>query len=148
MKTIFDTALREDLIRRIHALDETDKAQWGKMNLYQMMKHCILWDEMALAKKTFRRSLLGRLFGKVALKDFIRDDQPIKKNVPTSRGFIVKEPEGDIVGTKQKWLELIGEYENYSIPSIVHPFFGKLTPEQVGYLAYKHADHHLRQFNN
>jgi len=29
----------------------------------------------------------------------------------------------------------------------MHPFFGKMTKEQVGYLAYKHTDHHLWQFN-
>jgi len=45
---------------------------------------------------------------------------------------------------------LINEYSAYSFPdySFVHPFFGKMTKEQIGYHAYKHIDHHLRQFNS
>jgi hypothetical protein len=30
---------------------------------------------------------------------------------------------------------------------LVHPFFGKLTAEQAGRIAYKRIDHHLSQFN-
>jgi hypothetical protein len=37
-------------------------------------------------------------------------------------------------------------YANYSNPGFVHDFFGKMTDEQIGIFAYKHADHHLRQF--
>jgi hypothetical protein len=29
----------------------------------------------------------------------------------------------------------------------MHPFFEQLTAEQAGRKAYKHIDHHLRQFN-
>jgi len=39
------------------------------------------------------------------------------------------------------------EYDHYSNDGFIHPFFGKLTKEQAGYMAYKHIDHHLRQFN-
>lgn len=34
-----------------------------------------------------------------------------------------------------------------TLDDFMHPFFGKITREQIGYLAYKHDDHHLRQFN-
>ena len=32
-------------------------------------------------------------------------------------------------------------------PDFIHPFAGKMNEEQNGWLPYKHADHHLRQFN-
>jgi len=31
--------------------------------------------------------------------------------------------------------------------NLPYPFFGELSPEQAGQMAYKHIDHHLRQFN-
>ena len=43
MQTIFDKTNRDELIKRINALNENSKAQWGKMNICQMLKHCIKW---------------------------------------------------------------------------------------------------------
>lgn len=68
MKTIFDTTTREDLIARIAAVNENSKAQWGKMNIYQMLKHCTLTEEMYLGKTRYERTFIGRLFGKMVLK--------------------------------------------------------------------------------
>ena len=59
----------------------------------------------------------------------------------------MKELNGDIESEKKKWISLIEGYENYSNPGFIHDFFGKMTKEQIGILAYKHTDHHLRQFN-
>lgn len=47
---------------------------------------------------------------------------------------------------KKSWIENVQAYANYSNPRFVHDFFGKMTDEQIGIFAYKHADHHLRQF--
>ena len=49
---------------------------------------------------------------------------------------------------KAKWIALIGGNADFSNPDFVHSFFGKMTKEQIGYMAHKHADHHLRQFNS
>jgi hypothetical protein len=147
MNTIFDKATRDELINRISSLNENSKAQWGKMNIYQMLKHCTQWEEMALGKKKYKQSFLGRLFGKMALKDFIKDESPFKKNVPTVPAFKIKEQSGDVELEKKKWVKLIDEYAHFSNVDFVHPFFGKMNKERIGYLAYKHIDHHLRQFN-
>jgi hypothetical protein len=45
MNSVFDKATRDELISRINTLNENSTAQWGKMNIYQMLKHCILWEE-------------------------------------------------------------------------------------------------------
>jgi hypothetical protein len=147
MKTIFDKTTRDELTNRIISLNEKNTAQWGKMNIFQMLKHCILWEEMALGKKKYKQSFLGRLFGKMALKDFIKDETPFKKNVPTVPTFKIKEQSGDVELQKKKWVSLIDEYAHFSNVDFIHPFFGKMNKEQIGYLAYKHSDHHLRQFN-
>ena len=148
MKSIFDTATRDELISRINTLNEKSTRQWGKMNVYQMLKHCILAEEMYLGKKKYGRVLLGRLFGKVALKSLLKDEKPMSRNAPTRSQFKIKENEGDIEPEKGKWIALLNEYADFSNPRFVHWFFGAMTKEQVGYFVYKHADHHLRQFNS
>lgn len=146
MKTIFDPAIREELISRINALDENSAALWGKMNVYQMMKHCTLWEEMILENKLYKHAFIGRLFGKMALRSVLKDESPLKRNTPTLNELIITEY-GDVSPEKAKWASLLESYKNYSFESFMHPFFGKMTREQVGRLAYKHSDHHLRQFN-
>mgnify|MGYP000449768226 CR=1 FL=1 len=149
MKTIFDQEVRDELIRRINQLDNNAQAQWGKMNLYQMIKHCTNWEEWMQGKgnPVYKQVFIGKIFGKIGLKRMIKDDKPIDKGVPTSAQFKIKETGGDIPAEKQKWTVLIQSYEQYSNPTFIHDFFGKMTKEQVGLMVYKHNDHHLRQFN-
>jgi len=144
MKTVFDKSTRDELIDRIHSLNENSIAQWGKMNVSQMLKHCTQWDEMALGKVKYKQSLLGKLFGKMALRNMLKNE-PIKKNLPTVPSFRIK-GNTDIATEKSKWIQLLHEYEQFSNDGFIHPFFGAMTKENTGYIVYKHADHHLRQF--
>lgn len=146
MKSIFESASRNEVINRVNTLNEHSQAQWGKMTVSQMIKHCAQWDEMALGKKKYDQSLIGKLFGKMALKDMMKD-VPMKKNMPTVPSFKIK-GNPDTHKEKENWIKLLGEYTAFSGDGFVHPFFGKLTKEQTGYLVYKHIDHHLRQFNS
>ena len=145
MKSIFETSARQELVDRINALDVDSPAQWGKMNVAQMMRHCAKWDEMALGKVEYKQSLLGKLVGKFALKNMMKD-KPVKKNLPSVPSFIMT-GSFDFLQEKANWIALIKEYEHATTDGFIHPFFGKLTKEIAGQMAYKHDDHHLRQFN-
>jgi hypothetical protein len=147
MKTVFDKATKEELIGRINSLNETCVPQWGKMNVSQMLRHCRLWEEMIAGKIECKRVFLGRLIGKMALKANLKDERPMQKNAPSSPELIVRESPGDMAAERAKWIALMEENAHYSNPFFMHPFFGQMTKEQLGYLAYKHTDHHLRQFN-
>ena len=59
MKTIFDKTTRDEIINRIHSVNENSAAQWGKMNVSQMMRHCTKWDEMAQGKKKYKQAFIG-----------------------------------------------------------------------------------------
>lgn len=148
MKTIFNLVTREELIARINLLGEDSQKQWGKMNVFQMLKHNTYWNGWILGKDehTYKQEFLGKIFGKIALKRMIKDEKPFDKNIPTSDQFKAKEPHCNLEVEKNKWISLIKEYENYNNPNFVHDFFGKMTKEQIGILVYKHTDHHLRQF--
>ena len=148
MKTIFDKTTRDEVIGRISSLDENSTPQWGKMNVYQMLKHCTLAEAMYLGHTQHKRAFIGRIFGKLALKSMLKDESPMGRNAPTSAAFKVKEITGDIAAQKDQWVTLINKYDHFSKPEFEHWFFGKMTKEQVGQLVYKHIDHHLRQFNS
>jgi Protein of unknown function (DUF1569) len=145
MKSILDRTTRDEFVNRINLLNEKSTAQWGQMNVYQMLRHCVLCDELYQGKLKHKRSFMGRLVGKTALKNLLAEDKPFPKNAPTSDMFKVKEKSGDIESEKKKWMALIEAYENYS-NDYVHWFFGKMSKEKLGQFVYKHNDHHLRQF--
>jgi hypothetical protein len=147
MNTIFDSKTRTELIVRVELLNENSQRQWGKMNVYQMVKHCILCEEMYLKKTPYKRSILGYILGKIALNQLLKDEKPKKRNSPTKDDFKISENTGDLKVEKKQWISLIQEYENYSNDIFIHWFYGKMTKEQVGISVYKHIDHHLRQFN-
>ncbi|MES2005247.1 MAG: DUF1569 domain-containing protein [Bacteroidota bacterium] len=149
MKTIFDQSTRDEVLHRIDLLSETAEAEWGKMSLCQMLKHCIEWEEMILRNKRYKRVFIGRIFGRKFLQKELQEGHPIRKNNPTIPELIIKETSGNILTAKKEWCALLREYATYSFPdnSFVHPFFGRMTKEQIGYFAYKHMDHHLKQFN-
>ena len=146
MKSIFDKPTRDELIGRINTLNENSTAQWGSMNIYQMLKHCVIAEEMYLGKTKHPRMFLGRLLGPSALKKMLKDETPMSRNAPTAAAFKVTEKDGDVAVQKKRWIELTEEYANYQPSYLVHWFFGKMTKEQVGQFVYKHTDHHLRQF--
>lgn len=147
MKTIFEQATRDELISRINSLNENSAAQWGKMNVYQMVKHCRMWEEMINGDIKCKRSFLGRIFGRLALKNAVKDDRPMMMKAPSSPEVIVREVDGDLIAEKNKWIGLMEGHTHFSNTDFIHPFFGKMTKEEIGYFAYKHSDHHLRQFN-
>lgn len=149
MKTVFDEATREELIRRISSLNENSKAQWGKMDVWQMLKHYTLWEEWITSKEIHKQVFIGWIFGKMALKSLLKEGTLMARNAPSLPELrIDRIPErGDIEAEKEKWISHIRNYEHYSNTQFIHSFFGKMTRQEVGFMSYKHADHHLRQFN-
>ena len=96
MKSVFDTTTREELITRINSLSLQSKTQWGKMNVFQMVRHCILCDEMMMGKKQVKRVFIGRLLGRMLLKNILKDDKPFGENAPTSPLLKTTSESGDL----------------------------------------------------
>ena len=148
MKTIFDQSVRKELLNRITKLNSNNTAQWGKMNVSQMTKHCTFWNDWVLGRKPveYKQEFLGKIFGKMGLRANTKNDKPIGRNMPAGKAFIIKDSNIDFAFEKSQWAEQITAYENYSNDAFIHDFFGKMTRDQIGIFAYKHNDHHLRQF--
>lgn len=148
MKSIFDRVFMAELANRINTLNENSTAQWGKMNVYQMAKHCKMWQELIMGKIMSKRVFIGRVIGRMALNNVLKNEKPLRKSSRTIPELIIKEQNGDLEKMKQEWIELLEESGNFSTTYFIHPFFGKMTKGEIGYFGYKHNDHHLRQFNS
>lgn len=148
MKSLFNKENSEEFISRIYKLSAGSQANWGKMNVSQMLHHCQKPLEIAtgdLTPKTNR--IIKFLFGKSAKKQLIRDPE-FKRNLPTF-------PEAKIADRRVFETEktrLISLIENFQakgpagLTKKPHPFFGELSVEEWDTLQVKHLDHHLRQF--
>lgn len=145
MNTIFDTMAVAALIKRVHALQANEQAWWGKMNAYQMLKHCTMSEEMFQGKTHYKRLFIGKLFGRMALNGILKNENPLKQNQSTHPDLKITGT-GDFETERTKWIELLKGYATCSNPDFIHPFFGKMSKEAIGIYVYKHTDHHLRQF--
>lgn len=146
MKSVFDIETRDELIKRINSVNKESQSQWGKMNVYQMLMHCSAWDEMIFGKHKVKHMFLGYLFGKIALKSVLKNEAPLMKNSPTAPELKITDKDGNVDLQKEKWIMGIKGYENFNNSDFIHPFFGKMTRDEIGLMVYKHTDHHLRQF--
>src|ERR1051325_11128816 len=125
MKSVLIDLDREELISRIEKLHENSQPGWGKMNISQMLKHCVLCEQLYLGDVQVKRSFLGRIFGEQAIKTILKDDSPLKRNAPTNRVFRITESTADVEAEKAKWIDLIQKYEHYTKPVFIHWFFGE-----------------------
>lgn len=148
MKSLFNQDTHKTIITRIENLDSNSQANWGKMNVGQMLKHCQLPLDVANGKLLldsnigFFKKLLFKAF-----KPLMYNDKPWKKNLDTPKQFRVTDTQ-EFETEKEKLKTIIDEFsarENEKkFPP--HPLFGKFTNEQWGKMQYKHLDHHLTQF--
>lgn len=137
MKTVFDATVREELITRIRSLTSQNNAQWGKMDVSQMLKHCVLCDDMFFGKIKIKRVFIGRLIGPMVLKKVLKDEHAFGKNSPTSPSLKTHDQVCNIDLHKQEWITNIEQFAAYNNLNFIHPFFGPMTKEQVGVFAYK-----------
>jgi hypothetical protein len=147
MKNLFETATLSELERRLSQLTTKSEGQWGHMNVAQMLAHCSEWIEMASGRKLPRRTWVGRIFGRFAKASFL-SEKPLPRNIPSDKSLIV-DGQRDFAVECQRLAVCMerftagGPHECTQHP---HPFFGPLTATEWAILAYKHLDHHFRQF--
>lgn len=148
MKNLFEVSDAMEIKNRIERLTPDSQRQWGKMNVAQMMAHCSAWLEMAAGVKSAPRSLMGRIFGRLAKKSIL-GERPIGRNMPTEKSLI----RNDERQFDEEQRRLIDRVERFSAGGpeqcTIHPhcFFGPMTPVEWATMGYKHLDHHLRQFS-
>lgn len=147
MKSLFNPADREALAHRLAALEPDSARLWGKMDPAQMLLHCALGLEAAMADRPVKQALLGRLLMPF-LRGMIFGDRPFKRNSPTDASFVV----ADRRQFETERIRLATVIDRFiqrgpeAAAKVNHLFFGRLSGDEWGILMHKHLDHHLRQF--
>ena len=148
MKSLFEPSSTTEIRNRIESLRPNSERQWGKMNVAQMLAHCTAWMEMAAGLKSPPRSFVGRIFGKMAKKSVL-GEEPIRRNMPSEKSLIMQ-GERNFVAEQQRLLDWVDRFSTGGPERCTthpHCFFGAMSPNEWAIMAYKHLDHHLRQFN-
>lgn len=147
-ESLFKPETAEKFIKRINQLTPQSQAQWGKMNVGQMLTHVQKPFEIASGALVPKVSPIIRfLFGKRARRQ-IMEQPEFKRNIPTFREAMITD-EHEFEVEKKKLIEAIQNFQMKGPEGITkapHPFFGPLTIEEWDVLQTKHLDHHLRQF--
>ena len=144
---LYQTAA-DNIIARVQKLQPTSKAQWGTMNATEMLLHANLcnqevFEDIVPVKRTTVKQYLLRILALYIAPHF-------KKGV---KGDVRKETAGKIDAAqfeeqKARFIELINRYPNHKAPlTLPHIAFGNISTKEWGIAAYKHMDHHLRQFS-
>ncbi len=147
MKSLFNESDSNQLIERVKRLAPDAKAQWGRMEVAQMLAHAQRPLMSAYGDLKTSRGLMGILFGRMAKKK-LTGDQPFQKNLPTDKNFVITD-QRDFEKEKQKLILSVQRFVQAGPNGVTkdpHPFFGPMTSVEWDRLMWNHLDHHLRQF--
>jgi hypothetical protein len=144
-KTIWDVRTRERLLERLDRLTPDAKARWGMMSPLQMLAHLADWMSMASGDipTAARRAVLRH----PPLKQLAIYWLPFPRGVATSPELIGRTPSTWSV-ERASLRNRVEAFEKLHARTRwpEHPVFGQMTPRAWGVFAYRHMDHHLRQF--
>jgi hypothetical protein len=148
MKNLFEAERVEEVKARLAQLRPDSKRLWGRMTPAQAMAHCSAGMELAVGDRIPPRLLLGRMIGGFVKPMLLGNDEPMRRNSPTTRDLVVS-GQRDLGVERERLGGLIDRFAAAGPAGCSmhrHSFFGRLTPEEWATLMYKHLDHHLRQF--
>ncbi|MGQ0646497.1 MAG: DUF1569 domain-containing protein [Gemmatimonadaceae bacterium] len=145
MKSLWNAHDREEVLARFGTLTDDHTPRWGRMTAPQMIRHVAWALQMATGERPLpvRRTPL-RYF---PIKQLILYVFPFPKSAPTDPALVVK----DSLSVAAERQALEGAIDTFCARDRErewpqHPAFGPLSGEGWGVFAYKHLDHHLRQF--
>ena len=137
------------LTTRLNAITEESPRKWGRMTANQMFCHIsdaflVVRGDRPLGKRV-DNALTRTIVKYVALKTSF----PWPKGAPT-----MPECDAEKAGTppalfaqdRAQAAKLLREFAVPASRTMVHPLFGPMTHEEWMIWAYRHTDHHLRQF--
>ncbi len=142
-KNLYDADVYEEILERLAALTPDTQATWGKMDVAQMLAHC------AEVQDVYNGKPLQVPFWMVVFRPLARplllSEKPFKKNYQTIDQFKMVEPENfdqqrDRLTNSLRTMHALGRRE------LQHKLMGRMTEAEVGWITYKHLDHHFRQF--
>jgi hypothetical protein len=145
MKSLWNPQLHGDVVARVARLTPDTRPQWGRMTCPQMVVH--ITDAFGMycgdIPVGFKRTPIQYFPIKHAFLYLL----PMPKNVPTARELKSRVP-GEWDFEMERLRKAISQFADQRTRTDwpLHPIFGRMSARAYGVLAYKHTNHHLRQF--
>lgn len=137
----------QSIIHRVEGLDPNRTNLWGAMNAKEMLLHCnscnreIFEGKRGKSKTSLKQYLLRTLALYIA-PNFTKGIASESKHITKGKVSHI-----DFEAAKNEFIQLIERFPlNRQKLTLTHPAFGNISTKQWGIAAYKHMDHHLRQF--
>lgn len=146
MPVMHDAAARTGLIERAAKLTPSSRPVWGRMSVDQMLWHVNAQLEVAMDKRPCE--MVDTFFKRTVIKQVALYGPWPKGKAPTAKEMKAT-GQYDIATERARFGELIEEFSGRDPASAwrPHPAFGGLSGKQWSLLAWRHADHHFRQFS-
>lgn len=145
MKSMWNEADRATLLARLGRLRPENPGGWGKMSCPQMLVHVADGLRMTFGDLTPKsKNLILRY---PPLKQLIIYWLPFPKGAPTAPELLARAPQewgAERADVEAQVRRFAAADDRPSWPD--HPAFGSMSKRAWGVLAYRHLDHHLRQF--
>ena len=149
MSTLLDASTRAAVTARLRRLRPDSVRVWGQMTPHQAL--CHLSDAFKMSLNEREAAPVNRAFK--PLVRFVALRVPLQwprgiKTVPEAEQGARGTPPTEFMRDLAELLTLIERFAaarpEHLCPT--HPIFGPMTAELWGRWAYRHLDHHLRQF--
>jgi hypothetical protein len=147
MPSLFDLAVRDQILGRVAALRADSPRGWGKMDCAQMLAHCADALEASTGDRVLKRNFVVKLIGPF-FRGWLLGPKPFSRNSPTHPELVQSSPH-EFQREQARLVALIRKFHAAgpaAAGKYEHAFVGKLSGDEWGVLQYKHLDHHLRQF--
>lgn len=143
---LFDPTSRSQIEARITSLGPGSQRLWGTMELPKML--CHLGDQLAMALGELEVKPIWTPIGFWPFNWILVHWIPFPKNVQTAPELLQTDL-GELDAARARLLELIDRFvaKGPDAPWDRHVAFGRLDGATWGRLAWRHLDHHLRQFS-
>lgn len=143
--TLFHAASRQEIQQRLVRLAPDRAPLWGKFNAPRMVVH--LADALKMALGELPVALKKTPLRYPVLKQLVIYVAPWPHGTPTAPELLARTPEawnGEVVALSALVERFAARSAREKWPA--HPAFGSLSGRAWGVLAYRHCDHHFRQF--
>ena len=145
MKSLWNPRLHDTIVSRVASLSPGLQPKWGRMTCLQMVVH--VTDAFAMYCGDLPVAVKHTPIEYFPLKHAFLYVVPMPKNVPTARELKLRVA-GNWEAEVSRLRQAIRQFESRRCCTDwpLHPIFGHMSQRAYGVLAYKHTDHHLRQF--
>ena len=149
MSSIASSSTLNALVTRLERVEPSSQRRWGRMDAHEMLCHLADSFRAMLGERAASTMPASRLSRTIIKFIAIHSPLPWPKGVPTrpevnpleqgTRPAVFEEDRQAVIALMRRFAEPGAQYGS-------HPMFGRMRRSEWLTWAYRHVDHHLRQF--